>query len=57
MTIAKARKLLGKKYQNLSDKEVEKKINGLRLLATSMVEKVLEIDYSESKYEKINNSS
>ena len=41
MTISKARKLLGNKYENLSDADVQSKINSLGEFADSLVDAVL----------------
>jgi len=42
MTIEKARQLLGKKYRNLTDDEIELHINKLRQFASVLVDAVLE---------------
>lgn len=42
MTVETARKLLGKKYKNLTDKEVEYRVKKLRAFAKSLVDVVLE---------------
>ena len=45
MTIETAKKLLGRKYQHLDDEAIKKRIASMRLLASNMVDKVLEMDY------------
>ena len=42
MTIDKARKLLGKKYETLTDQEVELHVKKLRVFAGALADAVLE---------------
>lgn len=56
MTIETAKKLLGKKYQNLDDEAIKKIIASTRLLASNMVDKVLEMDYKYN-HEECDHSS
>jgi len=57
VTIAKAKRLLGKKYTNLSDKEVESLIKKLSLFAETLVDATLERIDTIHVNETSNNSS
>lgn len=56
MTVKEARQILSKNYIHRTDEEVNELVSSLRLVATSMVDKVLEMDYNKYDNEERNHS-